>query len=161
VPQGAVFAIYGSANSIAPTPSENDSSPAEPKNDSGTISEVILPVACTVHEFRQEVFRLNGPNREVFGDFEFNASAQGHREGVQGRVVDAPGSTEQHLRKRRQLPVPSQINPRPQQVGENSRAEAIAGVVATQVAGQPEPMIDIVRELASASVEVVLSTAFT
>jgi hypothetical protein len=105
------------------------SSRAEPENDPGTIPEVILPVACTIRDFCQEVFGLDGANREVFGDIEINAPSRSHREGVQGRVVDAPGS--------------------PEQVGENSPAEAIAGVLAAQVSYYPEPIIDIVSELAT------------
>jgi hypothetical protein len=66
---------------------------AEAEDDAGAISEVILVVACTVRKFCQKVFGLNGANRQVFGDFEVNTSARSHREGVLGRVVDAPGSS--------------------------------------------------------------------
>jgi hypothetical protein len=58
-------------------------------------TEVVLMVAGTVGEICPEVFGLNGANREVFGDFEINASACTHREGVLGRVDDGPASAEQ------------------------------------------------------------------
>ena len=67
---------------------DNDLSRAEAENDAGAVAEVVLAVAGTVCEFCQEVFGLEGANREVFGDFEINASACAHGEGVLGRVDD-------------------------------------------------------------------------
>jgi hypothetical protein len=74
---------------------------AELKDDSRAVAEVILPVACAVRESREEVFRLNRANREVLRDLIVKSSARGHRECVQGRVIDTPGSAQQNLGKRR------------------------------------------------------------
>ena len=131
---------------------------AELKDDSGSIAEVILPIACAVREFRQEVFRLNRANREVSRDLIVESSAHGHREGVQGRVIDTSRSSQQNLRKRRHLSVTAKINPRPGHVGENSGMESIAGVIAAEVSYDPEPAVGIVSELSAAAVKVVRVT---
>jgi hypothetical protein len=123
------------------------------------LAEVVLVVAGAVREICPEVFGLNRANREVFGDFKINASARAHSEGVLGRVDDGPASAEQAVGKWRELAVWAKINSRPEQVGENSRAEASAGVVAAELTDYLEPMIDVVTQLAAASIEVEGSAA--
>ena len=128
---------------------------AELKHNSRAVSEIILPIACAVREFRQEIFGLNGANRKVLRDFIVKSSAHGHREGVQRRGVDTSRSPQQDLRKRRHLSMTAKINSRPSHVGEYSGMETIAGIVAAEVSNDPEPAVRIVSELTAASIEIV------
>src|SRR4029077_7915037 len=89
---------------------DNDLSRAEAENDAGAVAEVVLAVAGTVCEFCQEVFGLEEANREVFGDFEINASACAHGEGVLGRVDDGAASSEQDVGEWRGLAVAAKIS---------------------------------------------------
>ena len=128
---------------------------AELKHNSRAVSEIILPIACAVREFRQEIFGLNGANRKVLRDFIVKSSAHGHREGVQRRGVDTSRSPQQDLRKRRHLSMTAKINSRPGHVGEYSSMETIAGIIAAEVSYDPEPAVRIVSELTAASIEIV------
>jgi len=52
--------------------------PTEPEDDSGAKPEVVLPIIEAVGDFRQEVLRLHGTNREVPRRTDINASSGGH-----------------------------------------------------------------------------------
>ena len=53
---------------------------AEPEDDPGAVPEIILAVVEPIWDLCQEVFGLHWTDRQVFGDFEVNSAAGGHRE---------------------------------------------------------------------------------
>ena len=72
---------------------------AEPKNDSSTEPEIVLPVAKAIGDFCQEILGLQRPNPEMPGDLEVDAASRCHREMALPTNLFDPGTGDDAAQK--------------------------------------------------------------